>query len=61
MSTTLSTFGSPSMTAPIRRLLLKHARDAFVSQAKIDRAGRHNRDNEWKGEIATETDNMTSD
>ena len=37
MSTTLSAFGSPSMTAPIRRLLLKHARDAFVSQAKIDR------------------------
>lgn len=26
-----------SMTAPIRRLLLKHARDAFIDQAKIDR------------------------
>ena len=26
-----------SMIAPIRRLLLKHARDAFIDQAKIDR------------------------
>lgn len=26
-----------SMTAPLRRLLLNHARDAFVDQAKIDR------------------------
>ena len=30
-------FGCTSMVAPIRRLLLKHARDAFVDQAKIDR------------------------
>lgn len=33
----MNTVGSPSMVAPIRRLLLNHARDAFVSQAKIDR------------------------
>ena len=26
-----------SMTAPIRRLLLKHARDAFIDQAKVGR------------------------
>ena len=32
-----SAIGSPSMVAPIRRLLLNHARDAFVDQPKIDR------------------------
>ncbi len=32
-----SAFGCQSMVAPIRRLLLNHARDAFVNQAKIDR------------------------
>jgi len=30
-------------------------------QAKIERAGRNSRDNEWKGEIAKETDKLTSD
>ncbi len=29
--------------------------------AKIERAGRNSRDNEWKGEIAKETDQLTSD
>jgi len=29
-------------------------------QAKIERAGKHSRDNEWKGEIAKETDQLTS-
>ncbi|WP_428269585.1 NAD-dependent dihydropyrimidine dehydrogenase subunit PreA [Haliangium sp.] len=29
-------------------------------EAKIERAGRRNRDNEWKGEIAKETDKLTT-
>jgi len=37
ISTHTSEVGCPSMVAPLRRLLLKHARDAFVDQAKIDR------------------------
>ena len=28
--------------------------------AKIERAGRRNRDNEWKGEIARETDDLST-
>ncbi len=29
-------------------------------EAKIERAGRRNRDNEWKGEIAKETEDLTT-